>query len=199
MVERFIPRPELVNSRTPSIVTERVDGVHIGKTILRVEPLVYFQSTKAFDTLFNSLNGLHYSNEQLRRNLIFSLIHNTPNTKNPISHERPVSAYFTYDPNEEAVIIEWATIDLSSGDAKLHTFLNQSINFTDRIKRGMRISSGHLAKLTETNVYVALFDNLVSQKPRSEISNQLKKTINTMYYYGIIPITSDGFVQLPVF
>ncbi len=199
MVEKFRPTTEFTRQRSLPIITERVDGVNVGKITLRVEPLNFFQSTEAFDTLLNSLNGHNHSNEQLRKNLVFHLIHNAATTKNPITHERAVSSYFTYDPNSELVIIEWGTIDLKSGDAKLHTFLNQSINFTERIKRGMRISSGHLAKLKKTKGYIALFDNLFSQKPRSEISPQLKKTINTLHLNGIIPITADGFVQLPVF
>ncbi len=182
----------------PAIVTESVDGVRIGKIVLRVEPILIFETTKEFDRFFNALNGPDYFNEDLRRSITFSLNHNTPNPKSPVAHERPVSAYFTFDPNEEAVIVEWGTIDPNNQEAKLHSFLNRGINFAERHAQGMKISSGHLAKLLNTPYHVALFDNL-SHGPTKQISIQTQKTINTLYTNGIIPITADGYVQLPAF
>lgn len=179
------------------VTTEQVDGVSIGRMILPVVGVpTRWEPNSTFLRFFNALNC---TPNDLRKSLLFGLNHNTPSTPySALVYERPVSAYFTYNPKNETVIVEWGTISLSSGEAKLHTYLNRMIDYQDRVKQGMKLSSGHMAKVDGEETYIALLDNLRSDIPIHR-NDPMGKLINTLHFSGFIPITSDGFVQIPIF
>ena len=195
MTERF----SIAERTVPNIVTERVDGVNIGRTTLAVVTLPRWEPNADVISLINVLNGNSPNSETRRGKIRVSLNNNTPNDSQSIEHKRAVSAYFTYNPNDETVIIEWGTINLNSEAAKLHTYLNRMINYAERKERGMKLSSGHLAR-TKSGLHIALFDSLFySHAERTDPNSPIGKTINTLYSNNFVPITADGFVQLPAF
>lgn len=190
----------------PRIVTEKIDDVSIGRITIPVYPMRRWQPSEAFHRFFNALNGMGASTEgiqphELRRRITFSLNNNTPNTDPIITHERPVSAYYTYNPNKEVVIIEWGAIDPARGEAKLHTYLNQMINYVERVKQGMKLSSGHVARVsaTEEEIYLAWLDNLPTNSTHIPKEDPMGRLINTLHLSGFIPVAADGSVRLPAF
>lgn len=179
------------------IATESVDGVGIGRETLTVSRLRKLEFSPELCAMLSALNK--QDNNEQRRRLHFHLNWNTADPHGLIPHERPASAYFTYNPSNQVVLIEWGLVDPKNNEAKLHNYLNRSLNMSERAALGMKISSGHLARLTGTNQYVALIDNLSHEMPREKITLPMKQTINTLHNNSIIPITSEGFVRLPVF
>lgn len=199
---------ELLSYKSPveplsvEIVTEQIDRVTVGRQILRVvSPLPSWEPNDSTTMLINLLNNRNnpYS-ETGRSRLRLSLNNNSANESKELKHERAVSAYFTYNPEDETVIIEWGTINPRTRDAKLHNDLNRMINYRDRSTRGMKASSGHLAK-SKSGLYFALFDNLLYlSTQRIDPRSPMGKTINTLYANNnFVLITADGFVQLPAF
>lgn len=193
-----------VNTR-PKIVTERKGKVSIGRLTIPASCIQTWQSGPNFERFFNALNGNNtdgkYAPPRLRQSLTFSLNNNTPNRTKPLNHERGVSAYFTFNPEGEEVIIEWGTIDPRRGTAKLHTYLNAAIDYTTRVKKGMKLSSGHIARVakTEDEIYLALLDNLCSSTSPIKRNDPMARLVNALYSAGFIPIAADGSVRLPVF
>lgn len=179
--------------------SESIGGIRIGQAILSNNPSYMWTPTPATLSLVDALNDNSQRSEGLRRSITFNLGNNTSSNRfSAIRHDRPVSAYYTYNPEDETVIVEWGTIDPKNKEAKLHSYLNKSIDFFTRRGLGMRISSGHLAKLSKTNEYLALFDNLTHQPTERKPDDQIRRTIDILYQNSIIPITADGFVQLPL-
>ena len=201
MVERLYLNAQKIDFQKndvviPTIIAERVDGVNIGRIILPVTTLTRWEPNSTTLSLLNSLNGNSNNSETIRNSIRFSLNNNTTNERAAIAHKRAVSAYFTYNPNDETVIIEWGTINPNSEEAKLHNYLNRIINYRKRVDNGMKLSSGHLAKMQD--IYVALFDN-ITQGVYIKNGSPMGKTINTLYHYGIIPLTTEGYLRLPTF
>jgi hypothetical protein len=176
---------------------EEVDGVGIGRETLPFADLKGLEFSPELCALLNILNKPE--GNETRRRLCFHLGWNTTDPFALVPYDRPVSAYFTYNPNNQVLIIEWGLIDPKSNEAKLHDYLNRSLNLNQRSNDGMKISSGHLAKLTGTNKRIALVDNLSHETPAEEITLPMKRIINTFYNHKIIPITAEGYVRLPIF
>lgn len=105
------------------------------------------------------------------------------------------------NPQGQTLIIEWGTIDLKTKEAKLHNYLYQVIDYPDRVKQGMQLSSGHLAR-TESGIWLALLDK-VSHEPNYRLpilkEGPVGQMINTLWAHGFVPLTTEGYVQLPVF
>jgi len=201
MVERLYLNAQKIDFQKndvviPTIIAERVDGVNIGRTILPVTTLTRWEPNSTILSLLNSLNGNSSNSETIRISIRFSLNNNTQNKRPIIAHERALSAYFTYNPYDETVIVEWGTIDPNSEEAKLHNYLNRMINYRERVNNGMKLSSGHLARLQD--VHVALFDN-ITQETEIKKDSPMGKIINTLYHHNIIPLTAEGFLRLPAF
>ena len=196
---------ELLQHKNPSecvdIVTERIDEITVGRQILNVvSPLANWRPRDSVVELINILNRGDSRSETQRQKLRFSLNNNSANEYKGIEHKRAVSAYFTYNPEDETVIIEWGTINPETGDAKLHTYLNRMINFCDRTSKGMKLSSGHLAKI-EGGLHIVLFDNLLyPHTQRINPKSPMGKIINTLYVSNnFVVVTANGYVQLPAF
>jgi len=174
---------------------------------LRLLPRILDRWTPCHRTvaLMNALNhntqmpkDSHESPEaRLRRKISHSLSNNQEQDDPAIAHRRAVSAYFYYLPKDDLVTVLWEFTDPHNKDAKLHTRMNAEIN-----ELGQKVSSGHIARLEgNQDTYVALFDELVivpSNKWNLGPDDPLVKTINTLHQNGIIPITSNGTVQPPV-
>lgn len=201
-----------INQEKYTQTVHQIDGVTIGRIILPYQfPDTWIPSKTCIEYM-NLLNGRKDDNERFRRSLVFSMNWNTPSQNSRFSHESAASAYFTYRPEttaesgqpleEEAVIIEWVLGIPKLPKKKLktspHYYLNQVINHEERARQGMRISSGHLAKIPETDEYLALFDCLQSSTELNQ-DHPLGRSINTLHSYGFIPITADGYVKHPAF
>lgn len=200
----YIPEP-IVTMYEPVFATERVDMVTVGRQVFPIVPLNRWCPSDVITDLINVLNGNSPQSESARRSIASDMHNNRDPRKVAVSipHERAVSAYFTYDPTDEVteqIIIEWGTID-KTGEAKLHDYLWHVIDYHDRVKQGMRLSSGHLARM-QAGFYIALLDQLSATNPTTIQINKkspLGKMINTLYTHEIVPLTSEGYVQLPVF
>jgi len=123
------------------------------------------------------------------RSIAFQL-HN--NSTGRYGSRRPASAYFTRLDNK--LIIEWGEID-AQGDAKLHQYLNRSVDYVQRVREGGVVRSGHIGYINLPKVgrlRVALLDSLWSGKPVSP-QNPEHNMVITLLHNGIIPITSDGY------
>ncbi len=106
--------------------------------------------------------------------------------------KRPASAYFTRLDNK--LIIEWGEID-AQGDAKLHQYLNRSVDYVQRVKKGGIVRSGHIGYINlpkAGRLRVALLDSLWSENPISP-QNPEHNMVTTLLHNGILPITSDGY------
>lgn len=189
----------------PNIVDKHKDGVDIGREVLPIVPyLVRWEPSRTVLELINALNPKYDPQAERNRHCTaFKMKENTPSEKwIRVRHDRPVSTYFSYDSNNKTMIIEWGTVNPIDRTARLHTYLNQHIDFQGRAKRGMqKLCSGHLASLVTANgeqVYIAIIDSL-QKGSKIGWNTPLAKMINTMHAHGIIPITSDGFVQFPMF
>lgn len=200
MVNLIETRPE-----DPKIVTERRGGVTVGRLVIPTASLTRWEPSETFLGLFNALNGQTIGKlseqEELRRSLLFGLNNNTPNNHSLLRHERPVSAYFTYNPRKEEVIIEWGTVDPRKRVAKLHTYLNQVVDYATRVKQGMKLSSGHIARVSsiEEEVYFALLDNVASSDIPISRNDPMGRLINTLHFSGFIPLAADGLIKIPAF
>ncbi len=189
----------------PTIVTEKTDGVDIGRmTITTAKTISGWEASPTFLRFYNALNGQVKPKDSasFRRRIVFYMNNNTAYCRGPLAHERPVSAYFTYDPSKQEVIIEWGTIDPTKGEAKLHDFLNRTLNPSLRVDQGMKLSSGHIARVIGRGeeTYLALIDNL---HPTDNIDitrdSPMGRLINALHFASFIPISGDGFVRLPAF
>lgn len=181
----------------PGTLTAYADGITVGRTILPETPLQTWSPNTTFLRFYNALNGKSEKEAKLRRNIVFSLNNNSPSETVPIAHERALSAYFTYNPSDRTVILEWGMID-TKGDAKLHTYLNQAINFQVRVAEGMQLSSGHLAKISGEETYLAYLDRIGNSVQYAE-NEPIARMINTLHSNNFIPLTAEGFVQIPFF
>ncbi len=191
------PHIEVQRRLRPIISTESVDGVTIGRAIVPMRPHLLdevrqVELAAVNDALISpDLARAAY----LRRTLVFSLNNNTAMHEPEMAFERPVSAYFTLDTTGRKLIIEWGKIDPTNKIAKLHTYLNNSIDYRERVQGGMKLSSGHIAKMSEGDWSVALLDNLPNLDTPLEPSSQMGKMVRSLYSAGIIPITPDGHVR----
>lgn len=163
-----------------------------------------WQPSPTYLQFFNALNGgqpnMADSAATLRRSLSFSLNNNTLNTKSPIRHERGASAYFSTDLVGEKVIIEWGLVNPVDGEAKLHKYLNIAVDYDARVKEGMRLTSGHIARISaEEEIYLAFLDSLSANDRTITRLDPRGRLINALYAANFIPITAEGFVRLPVF
>lgn len=181
----------------PGITQKQVDGISIGRVVLPETGMGIWTPDTTFLRFYNALNGRGESALTFRTLTVSSLNDNSPTHREIIAHERASSAYFTYNPKAEEVIIEWGMID-ATGNAKLHTYLNRVIDYPERAKQGMQLSSGHLARVTGTETYLAYLDRL-SVKNEFAPNNPMARMINTLHMHGFIPITAEGFVQIPFF
>lgn len=181
----------------PGAITEQADGVSVGRVVLQESNIGVWIPDGTFLRFFNALNGSNDSAASLRRSLVFSLNNNSPNRNPTTTHERALSAYFTYNPQGETAIVEWGMID-TEGSAKLHTYLNQIIDFKVRTKQGMQLSSGHLARVTGTDIYLTYLDRL-SVRNEFAPNEPMARMINTLHSHCFIPLTAEGFVQIPFF
>ena len=123
------------------------------------------------------------------RTIAFQL-HN--NSVDRYGSKRPASAYFTRLDNK--LIIEWGEID-AQGDAKLHEYLNRSVDYVQRVRKGGIVRSGHIGYVNlpkAGRLRVALLDSLWSQNPISP-QNPEYNIVTTLLHNGIFPITSDGY------
>lgn len=183
----------------PGVSSEQTDGVNVGRVVLPERSMGIWTPNSTFLRFYNALNGKSECAASLRRSIIFSLNNNSPNSNGATAHERALSAYFSYNPDPEGkeVIIEWGMID-TTGTAKLHTYLNQAIDYRARAAQGMQLSSGHLARVVGTETYLAYLDRL-SIKNEFVPNDLMARMINTLHSHGFIPLTSEGFVQIPFF
>ncbi len=181
----------------PGITRETVDGVEVGRIILPERQTGTWAPDSTFLRFYNALNGKSECAALSRRILVSNLNSNSPTQSESIAHGRALSAYFTYNPNGEAVIVEWGTIDMD-GNAKLHTYLNRVIDYQVRAAQGMQLSSGHLAKVRGEETYLALLDRLSLRNDFAQ-NQAMTRMINTLHAYHFIPITAEGFVQAPFF
>ncbi len=145
----------------PTIAIEEIDDVSVGRQILSVRTIISWIPNETVLCLIDTLNRNNAQSERARHSLTFSLNNNSPNTNTLYGHNRGLSAYFTYNPSDETVIVEWGTIDPRDGVAKLHTHLNRVIDFKNRSKMGMKISLGYITQV-QSGVWLALIDNLIS-------------------------------------
>ena len=196
-------RPQqAVELKPPQIDTEAIDGVQLGRIIFPVAKFAIWVSDETVTGFINCLSGSDKSAKRRRRNVSFSMSNNTVNEDPGVNHDRAVSSYFTYNPIDETIVIEWGKINPNNQEAKLHTYLNRVIDHRERVKQGMKVSSGHMAKVCREGKgehYLAFFDRLIGESKSLTKDCDLGKVINTLYAYGFIPITSDGYVQLPAF
>lgn len=175
----------------------RMPDVTIGKEIIPAVKIDRWTPTKEVMQILNALNHEDSESQRLRNQLGFSLRNNTPNNHIIVGHERPVSAYYTYNPSEENIIIEWGTIDPKNETAKLHNYLNNRIPKWERIEQGMMMMSGNFGKSLKGNYYLALLDGITFGKYEKESSKG--NLINGLYENGFLPIGNDGYLIYPAF
>ncbi len=116
-----------------------------------------------------------------------------------IGDGRPKSAYFTLLDGQ--LIIEWGEIDVNNGQAKLHNYLNRTIDFITRRENGGVIRSGHIADIQipdfqyptpNTTQRVGLIDSI--NKERIITPNIAEyHIVTTLWQQGIIPVSSNGY------
>ena len=65
----------------------------------------------------------------------------------------------------------------------------------------MKLSSGHIARITDTpdEVYLALLDNLPSADTKIAKDDPMGKLINALHFAGFVPVNGAGYVRLPAF
>lgn len=181
----------------PGATTEQTDGVSVGRVILPEQSMGIWTPDDTFLKFYNALNGKSEGAANLRRSIVYTLNNNTPNRNGVVAHDRALSAYFTYNPQDETVIVEWGMID-AMGTAKLHTYLNKVIDYQVRAAQGMQLSSGHLSRVSGTETYLAYLDRLSTRREFAH-NEPMARMINTLHGHGLIPLTSEGFVQIPFF
>ncbi len=99
-------------------IQDEVDGVQVGQIILYPRRAPNSERIEARSMLLE----LCKSDSRFSG----SLHNNTPvDDFYPYPTERPASAYYTYDPQLNLVILEWGLIQ--DDTAKLHTYLNRVI------------------------------------------------------------------------
>ena len=128
--------------------------------------------------------------EKTARSIAFQL-HN--NSTGSYASKRPASAYFTE--LDDKLIIEWGEID-AQGDAKLHHYLNRSVDYVQRVREGGVVRSGHIGHINfpgAGKLRVALLDSLWSENPISPLNPEYNM-VTTLLHNGILPITSDGYI-----
>lgn len=72
---------------------------------------IYFNERNGVNTEIFSIANLFPSDEKTRERITWSLRNNTPYASKELRISRGVSAYFSYDPNSQAVVIEWGKIN----------------------------------------------------------------------------------------
>lgn len=178
---------------------ESGSGVSIGKEVFPIARLTRWEPGVTELRFFNATHSFGDRSDRLRSILQNNLTNNSPTSLSEIAHERGRSAYYTYDPQSETIIIEWGEIDPTNGEAKLHNYLHQSIDYHQRVAKGMKLSSGHIARVRGENYFLALMDQLAEPDLAMKRDSPLGKMINTLYHNCYLPITSLGFVQTPAF
>jgi hypothetical protein len=182
----------------PCIVTARTGDQETGELVVPITRISRWEPIQVVLDFINALNRNTEETIRLRRSLTFGLNNNSASNEPIIAHDRPVSAYFFCDEKQDNVIVEWGCINPQNGEAKLHDMLHRTDRVRELIKQGMKLSSGHLAKVRAGGEYLAYFDNI---GPNTQITHlsPLGKTINTLYNHGFIVLTAEGYVQLPAF
>lgn len=162
----------------------KVQGVDIGRTIIFDDKETNPNSPSNFMQ--------NYKNPDFPNRLQFAMHNNSPQKYLPV--ENIASAYFTYNPKVEAVIIEWGKID-PNGNLKLHTYLNQVIDSIKRYKVGLTIRSGHIAKIKGQATQLALLDSLIGDEnysiPKISPEHQIVKILSE---HNFVVITSNGYL-----
>lgn len=132
--------------------------------------------------------------ESIRDKIVWNMCNNSPCFSKRFRISRGVSAYFSFDSNAEAVVVEWGKINYLDSKSKVHTFLNGKCAC---FQTEMKICSGHLAKASMNGrVFdIALID--------SQMGNDLilpeerdYPIIYGLILGGIVPISADGYCKI---
>lgn len=157
---------------------EMADGKHVGRVVVSRDS---FGRRPAIDTKFAASLD---SDERLRSTLAFCMNHNSPSfTKRPYEIERGASAYYTWNPLDRTVVVEWGEID--GEEAKLHNYLNQVLDPSARHANGMTVRSGHLTTVRQEGLVVCMLDSTYKGQ---EIVDTLNKN-------GFLVVDGLGNVQ----
>lgn len=167
---------------THQSLTETIDGRLIGRVILEPQKVSVGKTPQA-QAIEARLTGDAY----FQRSIANKLNNNSSSLKSETAGvERGVSAYYTWNPEDRTVIVEWGEIGPTS-EAKLHDYLNRMIDYHDRHKKGMVVRSGHMSRFPSCGTVICLMDTIYQAEPIVEMLN----------YYGFVVIDSMGCVQNP--
>lgn len=163
---------------------EIIDDKKIGRVVLGKKSETYHDFSR------DNLIGFLFDHPTERNSIARSMHGNSPSLNECPGVGRGVSAYYSWDPKTESLIVEWGEVG-PDGEAKLHTYLNRAIDLPRRDKEGMIVRSGHMA--TSGDVMICLIDSLMepdqlvlSEKPEYEIVKVLES-------YGAVVIGTDGY------
>jgi hypothetical protein len=155
---------------------------------------IYFKERSRVNAEIFSIVRSFPSDEKIRERITWSLCNNTPYASRELRISRGVSAYFSYDPNAQAVVVEWGKINYLDSRSKVHTFLNGKCAC---FQTEMKICSGHLARAgMKGKVFdIALIDSqrgsgLVCPEERDYL------VIAGLTLGGIIPLSADGYCKI---
>ncbi len=159
---------------------ETVDGQLVGRVILDVQGGSVGKTPQA-QAIEARLTGDSY----FQRSIANKLNNNSSSLRGETTGvERGASAYFTWNPENRTVIVEWGEIG-PKNEAKLHDYLNNMIDYHDRHKKGMVVKSGHLSRFPSCGTVICLLDTTYEAKP----------IIDTLNAHGFVVIDSVGGVQ----
>lgn len=166
-----------------NVQTEIVDERLIGRAVLS-RSFGYEPSRQT------TITAILSKNDSARKAVAAQMHNNSPSQAGIVAVDRGVSAYYSWDKESGQLIVEWGEID-AKGEAKLHQFLNQSINFSDRVKDGLTVRSGHMA-VANHNRTICLIDSLTNDtvvdptRPEFDI-------VDILTSHRAIVIGSDGW------
>lgn len=166
---------------------EIIDEKRIGRVVLAIN-LQSSRDGRENDEMIKTLAA----NLALCESIARSMHGNSPSLDdNVVTVTRGVSTYFSWDPKEEALIVEWGEVG-PDGEAKLHTYLNRAIDLPQRHKEGMVVRSGHMAKTKRGQVLVCLIDSICRDSPINMNSDEYK-IVRVLKSHGSLVIGSDGY------
>lgn len=174
----------------PSASTEVVDDRLIG----RVSLLASNDFGCPEEERIRSARNILVVRESLVKMVAAQMHCNSPCEHRLFQTGRGYSAYFSWNPNSCELIVEWGEIDNNS-TAKLHDYLNASVDYSRRVKSGMIVRSGHLTvgHVNNESVGISLIDSVVSQRPLTPESPEYPM-VEILAKHGILTISSDGKV-----
>lgn len=164
---------------------EIIDDKKIGRVVLAKKPETshdYFEHDHLIEFLMN--------NQAAGESIARSMHGNSPSLNEGLGIGRGVSAYYSWDPISESLIVEWGEIG-PDGEAKLHTYLNRAIDLPGRHKEGMTIRSGHMSRTKDGQVLVCLLDSVCRdfQIENNSPEYEIARTLNS---YGALVVGADG-------